>query len=76
MECLDKSMQTNQKHTKADSGIARGRVHALGGTCLLGRLKIWVFKWDENEFLFFKCEEMKNGWKSRSEDVKIIKSDN
>ena len=32
-----------------------------GGNCLLGRLKIWVFKWEENEVLFFKCEEMKNG---------------
>ena len=32
-----------------------------GGTCLFGRLKIWVFKWEENEVLFFKCEEMKNG---------------
>ena len=32
-----------------------------GGTCLFGGLKIWVYKWEENEVLFFKCEEMKNG---------------
>ena len=32
-----------------------------GGTCLLGRLKILVFKRVENEVVFFKCEEMKNG---------------
>ena len=30
-----------------------------GGTCLYGRLKIWFFKWEENEVKFFKCEEMK-----------------
>ena len=33
-------------------------------------------KWEENEVLFFICEEMKNGGNHGSEDVKIVESDN
>ena len=44
------------------------------GTCLFGRLKNRVFKWEENKFLLFKCEEMKGWGHCKSEHAKISKS--